>query len=110
MIWPSQLVVITLYNTLHSGGTGVERALTHQRLRYFSIVFLGIFTYQVHMRFVLPQSWAACSRSGLQFLPAVIAPILTSIAVLCLIDNGSTAMRMLGSACVYHEFASCTSH
>lgn len=32
-----------------------------------------------------------------QFLPAVIFPTLTSIAVLCLINNSSLVMRTLGS-------------
>lgn len=34
---------------------------------------------------------------GWQFLPAVVFPTLTSIAVLCLINNQSLLMRTLGS-------------
>lgn len=79
MVWPSSLVVITLYNTLHNSGSGAEQALTRQRLRFFSIVFLAIFAYQ--------------------FLPAVVMSTLTSIALLCIMNNHSVATRMLGSAC-----------
>lgn len=41
-----------------------------------------------------------CSFLGIfswQFLPAVIFPTLTSIATLCLINNQSLVMRILGS-------------
>lgn len=73
MVWPSTLVVITLFNTLH----GEADALMKKRLRFFSIAFLACFTWQ--------------------FLPAVWAPTLTSIAFLCILDNNSPVMRILGS-------------
>ena len=73
MLWPSTLVVITLFNTLH----GEADALMRQRLRFFSIAFLACFTWQ--------------------FLPAVWAPTLTSIALLCILNNQSSIMRILGS-------------
>lgn len=73
MVWPSTLVIVTLFNTLH----GTEGALTQRRLRFFTVAFVGGFVWQ--------------------FFPAVFAPLLTSIAVLCLIDNSSSAMRIFGS-------------
>ncbi|GAA5981396.1 hypothetical protein JCM11641_005307 [Rhodosporidiobolus odoratus] len=76
MIWPSQLVTVALYETLH-GGDNREQKKTKDRMRFFSSSFLGIF------------SW--------QFLPAVIFPTLTSIAVLCIINNQNWVMRILGS-------------
>ncbi|KAH9821600.1 putative oligopeptide transporter [Melampsora americana] len=80
MVWPSSLVVVTLYNTLHSVGGDTEdgRKLTRDRMKFFAIVFVGIFFYQ--------------------FIPSVIAPTLTSISVLCIINNRSEFMRVLGSA------------
>ncbi|GAA6003702.1 hypothetical protein JCM10207_003554 [Rhodosporidiobolus poonsookiae] len=76
MLWPSQLVTVALYETLH-GSAKTERKQTQQRMRFFSWSFIGIF------------SW--------QFFPAVIFPTLTSIAVLCIINNTSWVMRILGS-------------
>lgn len=80
MVWPSSLVAVTLYNTLHSVGGDTEdgRKLTRDRMRFFAIVFVAIFFYQ--------------------FIPSVIAPTLTSISVLCIINNRSAFMRVLGSA------------
>ncbi|BGP17800.1 hypothetical protein JCM10213_001699 [Rhodosporidiobolus nylandii] len=76
MIWPSQLVTVALYETLH-GGAKEEQQQTRDRMRFFTWSFLGIF--------------------GWQFLPAVVFPTLTSIAVLCIINNQSWVMRILGS-------------
>ncbi|KAG0145764.1 hypothetical protein CROQUDRAFT_45326 [Cronartium quercuum f. sp. fusiforme G11] len=80
MLWPSSLVAVTLYNTLHSVGseTAEGRKLTRDRMRFFTIVFIGIFFYQ--------------------FIPSVMAPTLTSISVLCIINNQDAFMRVLGSA------------
>lgn len=76
MIWPSQLVTVALYETLH-GGAKEEQKRTKDRMKFFSYSFVGIF------------SW--------QFLPAVIFPTLTSIAVLCIMNNRNAVMRVLGS-------------
>ncbi|KAK4701267.1 hypothetical protein P7C70_g4966, partial [Phenoliferia sp. Uapishka_3] len=76
MIWPSTLVLVTLFETLHGGAKDSIKE-TRDRMRFFSISFLGIFTWQ--------------------FLPAVVFPTLTSIAVLCLLDNNNFVMRTLGS-------------
>ncbi|GAA5832438.1 hypothetical protein JCM11251_006454 [Rhodosporidiobolus azoricus] len=76
MIWPSQLVTVALYETLH-GGAKDEQKVTKQRMRFFSWSFGGIFAWQ--------------------FFPAFIFPTLTSIAVLCIVNNQSWVMRTLGS-------------
>lgn len=49
MVWPSSLVVLALYNTLHSVGNETQegRQLTRDRMKFFSIVIIGIFFYQV---------------------------------------------------------------
>lgn len=47
-------------------------------MRFFTIVFSLVFIYQ--------------------FLPSVIAPTLTSFSIICIINNRSTFMRVLGSA------------
>ncbi|PLW21798.1 hypothetical protein PCANC_02927 [Puccinia coronata f. sp. avenae] len=86
MVWPSSLVVITMYNTLHSRSSGMssfippaeDRALMAKKFKFFSVVFALITIYQ--------------------FIPTVFAPTLSSIAVICLINNTSTFMRVLGSA------------
>ncbi|KAH9444033.1 hypothetical protein MJO29_013487 [Puccinia striiformis f. sp. tritici] len=80
MIWPSSLVVVTLYNTLHAvdDGTQESRDFTKARMKFFTTIFLLIFVYQ--------------------FLPSVLAPTLTSISIICIINNRSTFMRVLGSA------------
>ncbi|GAA5958951.1 hypothetical protein JCM3765_000782 [Sporobolomyces pararoseus] len=76
MLWPSQLVTVSLYNTLH-GKDEEDVKETKQRMKFFSYSFCSIF--------------------GWQFIPSVIFPTLTSIAVLCLINNQSWVMRTLGS-------------
>ncbi|KNZ51638.1 hypothetical protein VP01_387g8 [Puccinia sorghi] len=86
MVWPSSLVVMTMYNTLHSKSSGMssfvppaeESILMAKKFKFFLIVFGLITIYQ--------------------FIPTVFAPTLSSIAVLCLINNRSTFMRVLGSA------------
>lgn len=76
MVWPATLTVVSLMNALHGEGP-----LTQQRLRLFALATVGIF--------------------GWQFFPALIAPGLTSFAVLCVIDNRSSVLRALGSAYVH---------
>ncbi|GAA5905962.1 OPT family oligopeptide transporter [Sporobolomyces salmoneus] len=76
MLWPSQLVTVSLYQTLH-GKDEEDVRETKERMRFFSYSFASIFTWQ--------------------FIPSVVFPTLTSIAVLCLINNKSWVMRTLGS-------------
>ncbi|GAA6026094.1 hypothetical protein JCM8202_002520 [Rhodotorula sphaerocarpa] len=76
MVWPSQLVTVALYETLH-GGSSDQIRQAKERLRFFLRSFLGIFTWQ--------------------FFPTVIAPTLSSIALLCILDNRSSILRTLGS-------------
>ncbi|POV95414.1 hypothetical protein PSHT_15673 [Puccinia striiformis] len=92
MIWPSSLVVVTLYNTLHAvdDGTQESRDFTKARMKFFTTIFLLIFVYQ--------------------FLPSVLAPTLTSISIICIINNRSTFMRVLGSAWPTYYFARLDRH
>ncbi|EPQ31156.1 uncharacterized protein PFL1_01344 [Pseudozyma flocculosa PF-1] len=76
MLWPSTLVTTSLFHTLHDGKSPYNKA----RLRMFFLVFIAIFVYQ--------------------FLPAMIAPTLSSIAVLCLVNNQNQTFRILSSG--YH--------
>lgn len=76
MLWPSQLVTVSLYQTLH-GKDEEDVKETKQRMRFFSTTFTSIFAWQ--------------------FVPSVIFPTLTSIAVLCLVNNQSHVLRTLGS-------------
>ncbi|GAA5824811.1 hypothetical protein JCM5353_006907 [Sporobolomyces roseus] len=76
MLWPSQLVTVSLYQTLH-GKDEEDVKETKQRMRFFSTTFTSIFAWQ--------------------FIPSVIFPTLTSIAVLCLVNNQSHILRTLGS-------------
>lgn len=76
MVWPSQLVTVALYETLHGGAKEYQQQ-TRDRMRFFLLAFVAIFVWQ--------------------FLPSVIFPTLTSIATLCIIDNSSWVMRTLGS-------------
>lgn len=79
MLWPSTLVILTLLDTLHRGKGARQdgrASLTAQRLRFFSIAFLAMFAWQ--------------------FLPAIWAPTLTSIATLCFFGQTKT-LRTLGS-------------
>jgi hypothetical protein len=62
MVWPSSLVVITMYNTLHSRSSGMssfippaeDRALMAKKFKFFSVVFALITIYQVHSHFFSP--------------------------------------------------------
>ncbi|KAN0062580.1 hypothetical protein ACQY0O_005112 [Thecaphora frezii] len=76
MMWPSTLVTTSLFHALHDGKSHQNKP----RLRMFFLVFIAIFVYQ--------------------FLPALIAPTLSSIALLCLIDNRNATFRILSSG--YH--------
>lgn len=73
MIFPSTLVTTSLFHTLH----GAESLDMRKRLRFFIVAFLGIFCYQ--------------------FLPALMAPTLSSLAILCLINNQSTVSGIVSS-------------
>lgn len=75
MLWPATLTVVSLMHALHGEGP-----LTEKRLRLFAVASVGIFIWQ--------------------FLPALVAPGLTSFAVLCIMNNRSPALRALGSAYV----------
>ncbi|WFC99208.1 hypothetical protein MYAM1_001952 [Malassezia yamatoensis] len=59
MVYPSTLVTVSLFNTLHD----TESSLTRRRMRFFMMVFAAIFVYQ--------------------FLPTTLFPTLSSIALLC---------------------------
>ncbi len=76
MVWPYTLVVISLFETLH-GSTKEHVQDAKDRMRAFSLTFTSIF------------SW--------QFLPSLIFPGLSSIALLCLIDNRNWVLTTLGS-------------
>nr|ODN90504.1 OPT family small oligopeptide transporter [Cryptococcus depauperatus CBS 7841] len=82
MYWPSTLVTVQLFTTLYSSSSAslsiAQRIITRARFRVFAIVFLGIFVYQ--------------------FFPFLLFPTLTSVSVLCMIENRSWWMRTLGSA------------
>lgn len=77
MIYPSSLVTVSLFNTLH----GQDSALSTSRMRFFATCFTAVLLYQ--------------------FLPTVIWPTLSSIAILCLVYP-SRITRVLGSG--YHGF------
>ena len=81
MYWPSILVVVQLFTTLYSSTSSVlSRAAliaTRDRLRVFTFIFLVTFIYQ--------------------FLPFLLFPTVTSISVLCLINNENWWMRVFGS-------------
>ncbi len=81
MYWPQCLVTVQLFTTLYSHTSSslskAAQILTRQRLKVFMLVFLATFLYQ--------------------FLPLLLFPTLTSVSVLCLIDNRSWWMRTLGS-------------
>jgi hypothetical protein len=70
MVWPSNLAVVTLFNTLHAEK---DAASTVQRLRFFYLAFLGCFAWQ--------------------FMPGLFAPTLTSMALLCMVNNTSPTLR-----------------
>jgi hypothetical protein len=78
MYWPSTLVTVQLFTTLYPTTTSTTSSLlTSNRLRIFLILFALTFTYQ--------------------FLPFLLFPTLTSISILCLVNNKSWWMRTLGS-------------
>nr|XP_018259221.1 OPT family small oligopeptide transporter [Kwoniella dejecticola CBS 10117]OBR81379.1 OPT family small oligopeptide transporter [Kwoniella dejecticola CBS 10117] len=81
MYWPSTLVTVqlftTLYSTTSSSLSNAAQVLTTKRLRVFMIIFLITMIYQ--------------------FLPFLLFPTLTSVSILCLVNNESWWMRTLGS-------------
>lgn len=86
MYWPGTLVTVQLFTTLYTptGSASATSATariaareTRDRLKIFILVFITAFTYQ--------------------FLPSLLFPTLTSVAVLCLANNASWWFRTLGS-------------
>jgi len=83
MYWPSVLVTVQLFTTLYpapetsTGRSTAQRQIVTKRFRVFLLVFIATFVYQ--------------------FFPMLLFPTLTSIATLCLINNGSWWMRTMGS-------------
>ncbi|GAA95778.1 uncharacterized protein L969DRAFT_87803 [Mixia osmundae IAM 14324] len=75
LVWPSTLVLVSLFLTLHADET--TKTLTQVRLRFFSIAFVGCFLWQ--------------------FVPAVLSPTLTSLAVLCIALPRSEVVETFGS-------------
>ncbi|RUS20254.1 hypothetical protein BC937DRAFT_95600 [Endogone sp. FLAS-F59071] len=73
MIWPSNLVSVSLYNTLHG-----DENTTRKRFRFFMIAFVAMFVWE--------------------FFPTMIAPILQSLAVLCWIGPNNGLLNKLGAA------------
>lgn len=73
MVFPWTLVSTSLFHTLH----GSQSLDMRRRLRFFTLAFLAVFCYQ--------------------FLPALMAPTLSSVALLCLFGGPTSAMRVLGS-------------
>lgn len=82
MYWPSTLVTVQLFTTLYSTTSSTlsftQQQLTRARFRVFLLIFLVIFLYQ--------------------FFPFLFFPTLTSVSLLCLVNNRSWWMRTLGSA------------
>ena len=83
MYWPATLVTVQLFTTLYPSqlpgpAAYAARLLVAQRMKVFTLIFLAVFLYQ--------------------FLPFLFFPTLTSLSVLCLIDNRSWWLRTLGGA------------
>jgi hypothetical protein len=99
MYWPSTLVTVQLFTTLHDKQSSVTRL----RMKLFTVVGTITFFYQVDLdgRLLLCESGRCnlptSSPFSHQFLPTVFFTTLTSIATLCLIDNQSWVLRTLGS-------------
>ncbi|CAG8512033.1 7682_t:CDS:2 [Ambispora leptoticha] len=74
MIWPLNLVQVALYNTLHEN-TGLASG---SRLRFFVIIFGLTFIWEL--------------------LPILFFPTLSSVAILCLINNKNRILTSLGSS------------
>lgn len=77
MFWPETLVTVQLYTTLHPSSTSSSKSLTSSRLKLFVVLTSIAYVYQ--------------------FLPALLFPTLTSVAVLCLVGGQSWWIRALGS-------------
>lgn len=73
MVFPRTLATTTMFYTLHDK----KSKDTQARLQYFFMFFIAIFIYQ--------------------FLPSLLMPTLSSIALLCMINNRSSAFRILSS-------------
>jgi hypothetical protein len=88
MLWPNTLPSVSLFNTFHEkdpyllGERDEEKnEIEHpgmSRMRFFLIVFACVFVYEL--------------------LPTLIMPVLSSVAVLCLIGgSGNYVLSALGS-------------
>ncbi|KAI8050581.1 oligopeptide transporter [Syncephalis plumigaleata] len=74
MVWPSTLVQVALYNTLHAAESAT-RNFTRQRF-FFTVLGFAFFY---------------------NFLPGLMAPVLSSMALLCWTLKDSAGAQVLGS-------------
>ncbi|CAG8446884.1 11182_t:CDS:10 [Acaulospora colombiana] len=81
MIWPTNLVFASMYNTLHG-----DASETRDKLRFFLIAFSMMFVWQ--------------------FVPQYMFTWLTSMALLCLIAPYNSKIKKLGSG--YHGYQDST--
>ncbi|KAF8340507.1 OPT oligopeptide transporter protein-domain-containing protein [Cantharellus anzutake] len=72
MVFPQSLVYVDLYHSLHQASKA-----TQEKLRLFALVFVACVIYQT--------------------FPTVLFPTLNSLAILCIIDNRNSVLRILGS-------------
>ncbi|KAI9229114.1 MAG: OPT oligopeptide transporter protein-domain-containing protein [Piptocephalis tieghemiana] len=84
MVWPANLVSVSLYNTLHASAS--PKRGRKRILRFFLIVSIGAFVYQ--------------------FFPGYIAPILSAMSIVCWAAPTNGVAQLFGSGYQGLGFAS----
>jgi hypothetical protein len=96
MVFPSTLVVTTMFHTLHDR----KSSDTKSRLHFFAVFFTIMFVSRLCRRssyLTLMLMRLPLLSQLYQFLPALFMPTLSSIAILCLFNNKNNAFRVLSS-------------
>jgi hypothetical protein len=95
MIWPVNLVYVTLFNTMHSLETSGTRGLGGiSRRRFFSYIFIGYFSYS---QFLLC-NWLAYLRVltvPLDFFPSYLFTALSRFSWVCWIAPNNVKLNQM---------------
>ncbi|KAJ3191698.1 hypothetical protein HK101_007492 [Irineochytrium annulatum] len=97
MLWPSNLSIIAMLNSLHDKPSSSDETYTMSRFSFFWLVTGCAFCYQwCKLPLFLPLKSSALTQWIA--VPLYIMPILSAVSVLCYISPQGSTSRFLGSA------------
>jgi hypothetical protein len=95
MIWPSSIVTVSLFNTIHSPETsGTQRLSSISRRRFFTYVFVGYFFYSQLVPFNL-SAYLWVLTFLLDFFPSYLLTALSSFSWVCWIAPNNVKLNQM---------------